>query len=180
MIQRIVTCQWVPFTVDVVFAFFANPQNLPALMPAGMKTRIEDIRLVPAPTGPMSRGLYGAIETMAAGVGTEIEVSFRPAAHLPVRLHWLSRVTEFQWYSHFCDEQTRGPFERFRHRHGICSEIQQGRIGTMLTDEVEYALPFGSIGQLWDEAVRRQLKRTFALRQERLPKILNSMVRQMA
>jgi ligand-binding SRPBCC domain-containing protein len=180
MIQRIVTVQWVPYTVDVVFAFFANPHNLPALMPAGLKTRIDTVRLASAPPSPMSAGGSWASRPLAAGIGSEIELSFRPVRYLPMRLHWVARVTEFVWYSHFCDEQTRGPFERFRHRHGIRSEIQEGRIGTLITDEIEYALPFGSVGHLWDAAVRRQLKRTFSLRQERLPIILDSVMKQMA
>ena len=180
MMQRMVTCQWVPYTVDVVFAFFANPYNLPALMPGRLKTRVESVRWVPAPPSPLEAGTQWAPSTMAAGVGSEIRLSLCPVAYVPMRVHWLAKITEFVWYSHFCDEQMRGPFERFRHRHGIRSEIQNGRMGTLLTDEIEYSLPFGSIGQLWDEAVHRQLKQTFALRQERLPRILDDAVRQMA
>ena len=180
MFERIVTCQWVPYTVDVVFAFFANPYNLPVLMPGKLKTRVEGVRWVPAPPSPISAGTQWGESTMAAGIGTEVTLSFSPAAYVPMRVRWVARITEFVWYSHFCDEQMRGPFERFRHRHGIQSEIQNGRVGTLLTDEIEYSLPFGSIGQLWDAAVRRQLKQTFALRQERLPKILGRAVQQMA
>jgi len=180
MIERIVTCQWVPYTVDVVFAFFANPYNLPALMPAKMKTQVHEVRWVGAPPSPISSGAQWVEPTLAAGVGSEVTLSFCPAAYVPMRVRWVARITEFAWYSHFCDEQMRGPFERFRHRHGTQSEIQNGRVGTLLTDEIEYSLPFGSVGQLWDSAVRRQLKQTFVLRQERLPKILMSAVRQMA
>ena len=35
--------QWLPYPVELVFAFFANPQNLPRLMPAWQKARIEEI-----------------------------------------------------------------------------------------------------------------------------------------
>lgn len=179
MNERLVTCQWVPFTVDVVFAFFANPHNLPSLMPAKMKTNVDAVRWVAAPPSPISAGSKWVAPNTAAGVGSEITVSFSPAPYVPMRLRWVAKITEFVWHSHFCDEQVRGPFERFRHRHGIQSEIQSGRVGTLLTDEIEYALPFGSIGQLWDSAVRRQLRHTFALRQEKLPRILDAVVRQM-
>jgi ligand-binding SRPBCC domain-containing protein len=149
-------------------------------MPPALKARVEAVRLAPAPANPMSAGAQWGVLPLVAGVGTEIDLSFCPARYLPMRLRWTARITEFAWYSHFCDEQVRGPFLRFSHRHGIRSEIQEGRIGTLLTDEIEYALPFGSIGHLWDAAVRRQLKRTFSLRQERLPKMLEQMVRQTA
>jgi ligand-binding SRPBCC domain-containing protein len=72
----------------------------------------------------------------------------------------------------------QGPFEFFRHRHGIRPEIQQGRVGTQLTDEVEFSLPLGSLGHLWDKAVHRQMKQMFKTRQERLPAILEAKVRQ--
>ena len=148
-------------------------------MPPVLRTRVEDVRLVSPPPSPLTPGSGLPTEYMA-GVGSEIDLSFSPARYLPMRLRWTARITEFAWYSHFCDEQTRGPFERFRHRHGIKSEIQEGRVGTLLTDEIDYSLPFGSIGHLWDASVRRQLKRTFSLRQDRLPKMLEQMVRQMA
>lgn len=179
MRERLVTCQWVPFTVDIVFAFFANPHNLPTLMPAKMRTKVDAVQWIPAPPSPISAGSQWVAPNMAAGVGSEITVSFSPAPYVPMRLRWVARITDFVWHSHFCDEQIRGPFEHFSHRHGIQSEIQSGRVGTLLTDEIEYALPFGSIGQLWDAAVRRQLKQTIALRQEKLPRILDALVRQM-
>jgi len=180
MQQRFVTCQWIPFTVDVVFAFFSNPHNLPLLMPERLQARIEKLKLEPPAPSPLFPSSYWGGQEKAAGVGSQIELSFRPVSYVPMRVRWQARITEFVWYSHFCDEQVRGPFDRFHHRHGIRAEIQQGRIGTQLTDEVEFALPLGTVGQLWDTAVQRQLKRTFAIRQERLPKMLNDAVKQMA
>lgn len=39
------TDQWVPFPVDRVFAFFADPLNLPRLMPAWQDARIDSLEL---------------------------------------------------------------------------------------------------------------------------------------
>jgi ligand-binding SRPBCC domain-containing protein len=189
MQQRFVTSQWVPFTVDLVFAFFSNPHNLPVLMPEKLQTRIERMALEPPPPNPLflasSSNAPTAISNsgghqLVAGVGSRIELSFRPVSYVPVRVRWEARITEFVWYSHFCDEQVSGPFDHFHHRHGIRAEMQQGRIGTQLVDEIDFELPLGTMGQLWDTAVCRQLKRTFAMRQERLPRMLDNTVRQMA
>lgn len=189
MRHRFVTCQWIPFTVDVVFAFFSNPHNLPLLMPEKLQTRIERMTLEPTPPNPLflssSSNAPPAISNsgghqLVAGVGSRIELSFRPVPYVPMRLRWEARITEFVWYSHFCDEQVTGPFDYFHHRHGIRAEMEQGRIGTQLVDEIEFELPLGTVGELWDKAVTRQLKRTFAMRQERLPRLLNATVRQMA
>jgi len=178
MSQRFATAQWIPYSVDLVFAFFANPNNLPLLMPESMKMRIEEVELVPAPPNPTIAGSRLAPEVIAAGAGTEMKISFRPASYVPVRVSWVARITEFAWNSHFCDEQVRGPFGSFRHRHGVRPEIQQGRLGTLVTDEVEFSLPLGSVGQVWDKAVDRQMKKMFRIRQERLPAILEAKVRQ--
>jgi ligand-binding SRPBCC domain-containing protein len=88
------------------------------------------------------------------------------------------RITEFAWNSHFRDEQVRGPFTAFRHRHGIQAEYRDGVEGTLVADEIEYALPFGFIGRLGGVLVRRQLERVFAYRQKRLPEILAAAARQ--
>jgi ligand-binding SRPBCC domain-containing protein len=178
MRQRFVTAQWIPYTVDLAFAFFANPNNLPLLMPEAMKMRIDELELVPGPPNPMIAGYQLARQEVAAGVGTEMKISFRPVGYMPMRVSWVARITEFAWHSHFCDEQVRGPFEFFRHRHGIRPEIQKGRMGTQLTDEVEFSLPLGSLGHLWDKPVHRQMEQMFKTRQERLPAILEAKVRQ--
>jgi ligand-binding SRPBCC domain-containing protein len=177
MLQRFVTAHWIPFTVDIVFAFFANPRNLPPLMPTTMRTRIESLELVPPCPSPMNAGSQWSTVEQSAGVGSQVDLSFRPMAYVPMRVHWVARITEFVWYSHFSDVQVRGPFEFFHHRHGICPDIQQGRVGTLLTDEIEFSLPLGTVGHLWDKAVHRHLKKTFGLRQERLPRLLGAAVR---
>jgi ligand-binding SRPBCC domain-containing protein len=178
MRQRFVTSQWIPYTVDLAFAFFANPNNLPLLMPEPMKMRIDELSLVPAPPNPMIAAAQLARQEIAAGAGTEMKISFRPLGYVPMRVSWVARITEFAWYSHFCDEQVRGPFEFFRHRHRMRPEAQQGRVGTELTDEVEFSLPLGSVGHLLDGVVQRQMKQMFKMRQERLPAILEAKVRQ--
>ena len=156
-------------------------------MPEKLQTRIERMTLEPPPPNPLlPASNWNPLLTasgghlLAAGVGSRIALSFRPVPYMPMRVRWEARITEFVWYSHFCDEQVSGPFDYFHHLHGIRAEMQQGRIGTQLVDEIDFELPFGTMGELWDAAVRRQLKRTFALRQERLPRMLASTVRQMA
>jgi ligand-binding SRPBCC domain-containing protein len=173
MRQRFEATQWIPYTVDLVFAFFANPKNLPLLMPEQMRMRIDKLELVPPPTtNSLFAGENAGRQEIAAGTGTQIEMSFRPVRYLPMRVSWVARISEFEWNSHFCDEQVKGPFEHFRRRHGVRSEIQQGQVGTELTDEVEFSLPLGTVGHVWDRAVLRQMERMFRVRQERLLAIL--------
>lgn len=176
------TEQWVPYPVELVFAFFANPSNLPHLMPPHLQARVEDIRIEPPPVRPVAQDPARRFLSVAAGVHSEILISFLPIRWVPRRVSWMARITEFEWNSHFCDEQVHGhgPFTYFRHRHGICAQARQGQQGTLVTDSIEYELPFGWLGRLGNGMVRRQMQRSFAYRQRRLPEILDLAARQAA
>jgi ligand-binding SRPBCC domain-containing protein len=180
------TSQWTPYPVELVFAFFANPGNLPHLMPKWQQARVESSRLVAPPTRPLALDPSLRFQSPAAGVGSEIEISFRPIRRLGFRVAWLASITEFAWNSHFCDEQVKGPFASWKHRHEIVSESRpadagQTIRGTLISDEVEYALPLGPLGSIANNLfVRRQMEATFAYRQHRLEEILPVAARQAA
>ena len=171
--------QWVPFPVELVFAFFANPHNLPHLMPPQLKLRVEDIRLTPPPPRPVVADASRRFQSIAAGTGSEILISLVPVPWFP-RLSWTTRIVEFEWFSHFTDEQLRGPFASFRHRHGIAAESRDQAAGTLVTDSVDYALPGGLLGALAAARVWGKLQESFAYRQQRLPEALAAAVRQAA
>ncbi len=163
--------QWVPYPVELVFAFFANPHNLPHLMPPHLKLRVEDIRLTPPPPRPVVADAARRFQSVAAGTGSEILISLVPVRWFP-RLSWTVRIVEFEWFSHFTDEQLRGPFASFRHRHGIVAESRDQAAGTLVTDSIDYALRAGFLGTLAAARVWRQLQESFAYRQQRLPEVL--------
>ncbi len=142
--------QWVPCPRERVFSFFANPANLPPLMPAWQRARVEKAPDV-------------AVE------GSLITISFRPVPLLPLRLEWDALITEFRWNDFFCDEQRRGPFKYFRH----CHRIREERSGTVVSDHVEYELPFGVLGDMANSLMmKRQIRSLFRHRQKMLPKLL--------
>jgi ligand-binding SRPBCC domain-containing protein len=180
MTGRFETRQWLPFPVELVFAFFANPANLPHLMPPRLETRIENARIAPPPPRPVHPDPARRFLSVAAGQGSEILISFYPLPWLPRRASWMIRITEFVWNSHFCDEQVQGPFSQFRHRHGIQAEVRDGIEGTLVADEIEYVLPYGFIGRIGAMLARRRLAQSFAYRQKRLPEILAVAARQAA
>jgi ligand-binding SRPBCC domain-containing protein len=178
MAQSFRTEQWVPFPVELVFAFFANPANLPHLMPPRLQTRVEDARIEPPPQRPTHPDPSRRFQSIAAGRGSEILISFIPIPWIPRRVSWLARITEFVWNSHFSDEQVRGPFGMFRHRHGVEAEVRGGVEGTLVSDDIQFGLPFGILGRIVGGMVRKNLAKSFAHRQERLPEILAAAARQ--
>ncbi len=164
MSQKVQFERWVPVAIDKVFLFFANPQNLPRIMPASTETRLTQLHLVP-PGGPDVESL--------AGVGSLIVTSFRILPFLPFRARWVARIVEFEWNHHFADVQESGPFKSFHHRHEFASEVRNGVTGTIVRDVIEYKVGFGLIGVLIEKLfIARALRRTFQHRQTVLPGLL--------
>lgn len=163
------TEQWLPYPLESVFAFFANPANLPQLMPAVQRPRIEEAHIIsPAPYG-------GPPSTpFAAGPESRITLSFRPVAHLPFRTSWQAEISSFAWYDHFCDTQLRGPFRFWQHCHQFCTERRGLTQGTLLRDVVEYEPPAGALGTIADKLfIERRLKALFEHRQTRTFELLS-------
>lgn len=159
---------WVPFPLSRVFLFFADPNNLPRIMPPETATRVDCLRLMPAPERP------GTTNTATiAGVGSEIDTSFRMIPGLPFRAQWIARITEFEWNHHFADVQVKGPFRSWDHRHEFGAEDRNGVQGTVVRDLIEYSVGFGIFGNLVREVfVENQLRQAFQRRQKALPGLL--------
>jgi ligand-binding SRPBCC domain-containing protein len=158
--------QWVPFPIERVFLFFANPENLPRIMPPATGTRLTKLKLVPPPGAP-------ADGPPLAGVGSEIVTSFRVAPYLFVRAPWVAEITEFEWNHHFADMQRRGPFQSFHHRHELAADPRGEIAGTSVRDVITYEVGLGLLGDLVDAFfIGRQMKSTFAYRQQALEKLL--------
>jgi ligand-binding SRPBCC domain-containing protein len=172
MPQHFETKQWILFPVELVFAFFANPHTLPHIMPPELSGRVEDVRLSPPPPRPASADPARRFQSLAGGTGTEILVSFRPISWLGARISLTAKIVEFEWNSHFADEQVSGPFARFHHRHGIAAETRDGVEGTLVADAIEYTLPGGIFGALAGGIVQKQLEKSFEFRHKRLPEVL--------
>lgn len=167
--------QWLMHPATRVFEFFANPANLPLLMPAWQKVRIEKSAILPPPPHPDFSGLA----TSLAGVGTRFVLSFRPFPFSPVRIRWEAEITEFSWNHHFCDEQIRGPFAYWKHCHYIRPVCWYGFDATVIADDIEYEIPFGALGNLANRLfLRRQIERAFNFRQRQLGKVLANVTSQ--
>jgi ligand-binding SRPBCC domain-containing protein len=168
--------QWLPHPVELVFAFFANPRNLPRLMPPWQKAHIEESTLTPPPPRPATADLQ-----VAAGTDSRITLSFRPFPYSPIRVRWIAQISDFTWNHHFCDTQLRGPFAYWNHCHTVAPERRpngSGSLieGTLLRDDVEYEMPLGKLGQLAQRLIiAHQIRSTFAYRRTRTRDLLARM-----
>jgi ligand-binding SRPBCC domain-containing protein len=167
MIQRARFEEWISAPLERVFCFFSEPLNLPRLMPPELAAEVVRVDRVPPPAPE------AAPSSTAAGVGTEIRLSVRLLPFVPFRTQWVARIVEFEPNRCFVDVQVKGPFRHWRHRHEFESNERGGDQGTVVRDELEYDVGFGSLG----DAVARWLiapkvQSTFAARQGRLEALL--------
>jgi ligand-binding SRPBCC domain-containing protein len=164
--------QWVPVPIERVFLFFANPGNLPRIMPPESGTELVRVNLVPPPGASQVQATVTDQDPLA-GVGSEIFTSVRILPFLPFRAQWVARIVEFEWNRGFVDIQEKGPFKQFHHRHELVSEIRNGVTGTVVRDVIDYEIGFGWIGKLAQRLfVVRQFEKTFEYRQMALGKLL--------
>jgi ligand-binding SRPBCC domain-containing protein len=68
-----------------------------------------------------------------------------------------SRIVAFGPPTRFVDEQSSGPFARFRHEH----RFEPPRTGTRMIDDREHLAPFGIIGRFVDWLILGPLLRRF-------------------
>jgi ligand-binding SRPBCC domain-containing protein len=163
--------QWVPFPLERVFLFFAQPENLPRIMPRKLGTRIDSLNLISPviPSEVEGPCVPDPLHNSVAGVGSEITTSFRAVPYLPYRSTWVALITEFEWNHHFADIQKIGPFHSFHHRHQLDAETRNGELGTRVTDTIDLDLGFGWIGKVTEKLfVAREMNQTFQYRQQAL------------
>ena len=167
--------QWLPYPIELAFAFFANPENLPRLMPRWQRAHIDQaIFAPPPPRPPATPHLPGLV----AGTGTRMTLTFRALPLVPLRLPWDALITEFGWNDHFCDVIAgRGPFKSWKHCHHLRSTPDPTGTstspGTLLSDHVEYALPFGLLGSIANAiVVRQQIVSIFRFRHRKTAELL--------
>lgn len=124
---------------EAVFAFHEREDIFKWLIPPWQKAEI------------VSRS--GGLET---GARVEFRLFFGPFF-----LTWSAIHTEYERNRLFVDEQVRGPFAFWQHRHVFLPDGD----GCILRDEIACSLPFG-LDPLLGWLVRRDLRRMFTYRHE--------------
>lgn len=164
MSARFESEQWVPAPLERVFAFFADPHNLPRIMPPRLRTRLVKLNLVPAPR----EGNRLSMNRMA-GAGTRMTVAFRVIPYIPIHDRWIVQITDFSLNQYFRDVQQQGPFRRWEHTHSFEAKTLDGREGTLLRDQLVFEVGFGVVGTMLERFIFQRLMRsTFEYRKKAL------------
>jgi ligand-binding SRPBCC domain-containing protein len=135
---------------DMVFRFHESPKALLQLIPPWENMKpVESANSLQPGSQVVLRGSIGLIS-----------------------IQWIAIHTEYEPPHLFADRQEAGPFAYWYHRHRF---LDDGQGGTLLRDEVEYAVPLGAIGQfLGGWLVRRKLEAMFAYRHEKTRILIES------
>lgn len=129
-------------TPERVFAFHQLPDALARLTPPWEHSRV--VRNPPS---------------LQPGARAIVEIRVAP-------LVWIRTESVHTLYDPphlFADEQTRGPFRVWRHRHTIAARPE----GTLLTDTIELEPPLGILGRTFAPLfILPRLRKLFAYRHE--------------
>ncbi len=143
--------QVVESDINEVWDYFSSPENLDELTPTNMGFRILTQRPIPK--------MYE---------NQEIEYKVKPVLNIP--LYWKTKISEVKPKEYFVDEQMKGPYALWRHKHTFVQ--REGHIE--MYDRVEYALPFGILGSLAHNIyVSARLKEIFDYRAKMVDKVFN-------
>jgi ligand-binding SRPBCC domain-containing protein len=133
---------------EEVFAFHEQPQAIMQLMPPWERT--EAIQFP---------------DNLKVGARTVLKTYLGPFSQT-----WEAEHTQYVANRLFVDVQRKGPFAHWEHRH----RFEPTGKGTMMIDEVIYALPFGWLGNLLVGAfVKAKLEKVFDYRHKVLEERFN-------
>ena len=86
---------------------------------------------------------------------------------LLTRTTWKTKITFCKPYT-YVDEMSEGLFKHWKHTH-VFHKIDENQ--TRITDEIEFELPCGSIGKLFEPFAQDRLEKIFAYRQRQPSKL---------
>ena len=124
--------QKLPISLEKAWEFFTLPTNLDRITPKEMQFEITN--------NPSAKTYLGQIITYKIGI-------------LPfIKSNWITEITHFESpnkndhkSSFFVDEQRFGPYAMWHHEHHF-QEISDREV--LMTDIVNFKLPFGILGDL--------------------------------
>lgn len=139
--RRFIKQSEVAAPVERVFALHERPDALEILTP-----QCANMVVVQRPTNGLQ-------------IGSQVILKISMG---PFSIKWLAEHTEYEQNRMFADAQKKGPFKYWYHRH-LFRPITSDK--TLMTDEIEYALPFGFVGDLFGNWIaKKQLETMFDYR----------------
>ncbi len=127
--------------IDKVWNFYTNIKHLEIVTPPNLK-----LKIIESSNNQIVEGLITTISGRLVLYNSK----------------WNSKISLVDTSKHmYIDEMVKGPFKKWKHIH-IFSEI--GKNQTVVTDKIEFELPFFLFGKLMEGYVENNLKKIFEFR----------------
>ncbi len=141
--------QFLPISIRKAWDFFSSPKNLSVITPPEM-----DFKIL---TQLDDKEIYN---------GMLIDYTVKPLFGIP--MHWQTKIIDVKPLEVFADTQLKGPYKLWHHTHTFIEKDG----GVLMTDVVNYELPFGILGD-WVHSliVRKKIESIFAYRKQVLEKL---------
>lgn len=140
--------QKIPASLDSVWDFISNPDNLKDITPPFL-----DFRVINRPDSPK---MYA---------GMIITYIVRPVLGISVK--WMTEITQVKEKEYFVDEQRLGPYRFWHHQH----KIESIENGVLMTDIVTYIPPFYILGSIANRLfIKKKIKEIFYFRTNAIEK----------
>ena len=135
-----------PISLERAWEFFSDPRNLKVITPDYMGFDI-------------TSDFFS--EKMYAGM----IITYKVTPLLGIPMKWMTEITQVEPNKFFIDEQRVGPYKIWHHQHHF-KEIDGG---IEMTDIVNYVIPLGAIGRLFEPLlVRGKLREIFDYREQKM------------
>jgi len=139
-------------SLERAWDFLSDPHNLRTITPDAL-----DFRILSELPPKMYAGMF-------------ICYRIRPLLGLPMT--WVTEITHVDAPHYFVDEQRVGPYRIWHHQHWL---REHGDGAVEMEDIVDYALPFGLLGEAAHALmVRRQVEGIFDYRRKKLETLFPS------
>jgi len=99
-------------------------------------------------------------------------ITYKISPLLGIKMNWMTEITHVKEGGYFVDEQRFGPYALWHHQHHF-KEIEGGII---MTDILNYAIPFGGIGRLTNALfVGKKIRQIFEFRRRAIEELFGVM-----
>ncbi|SMC66168.1 SRPBCC family protein [Moheibacter sediminis] len=124
--------------------FFSLAHNLSKITPKDMNFRVmSDVGEIPIYEG--------------------MTIDYKVSPLLGISMNWQTEIIKVEHQKLFVDFQKKGPYKIWHHLH----EFEENENGVLMTDTVDYELPFGMFGNWVNHLiVRKKLDKIFKYRKK--------------
>lgn len=134
--------------IDKVWDFYTDLHHLEVITPKEM-----DFKIIESSSNQITQGQTTSL-----------------SGKLPTRVTWKTNITSCKPYT-YVDEMSKGLFKHWKHTH-VFHKINEKQ--TRITDEIEFELPCGCIGKLFERYAQDRLEKIFVYRQSATIKALSN------